>query len=184
MFLNKKKCEPVSVSVSQHTGNSSVGLVIKTGLGMSIVFSTICSIQYAQSEKHFRSHAVNQPRCHSEHRQDKITQISKSARQCKSCGQQQSQSAFASKGRGRTSAFCRDCDNKRRRAAHAPIVKVRSWDHPTIRFESTEVGSDQLASLLWELLSDPSSSNSQPVEQTIESLLNRRSSINDFVNEV
>jgi hypothetical protein len=55
---------------------------------------------------------------------------------CTICGQNKSAHEFASKGKGRLSRLCRDCDNKRRRVLYEPRNKRIGRSDWTISFES------------------------------------------------
>ncbi|MBL7555894.1 MAG: hypothetical protein JNM24_08750 [Bdellovibrionaceae bacterium] len=156
---------------------------IKTGMGMSLAFVTIASLSNIQTENPHKFQAVNRPSCHSEHHDDKITRISKSVRQCKGCGQVKDQSAFASKGRDRPSAFCKECDNHRRRSTYSPKEGAPDWDQVAIVFEPAPVPGLDTAKLVMELLDEfHLQGRTQQQEKSIaDSIIEGGTSLDDLI---
>lgn len=132
-----------------HETTRSRRLTMRVGIGLSAAILSLCF-----AIKPVSSHAVNQPSCHSEHHDDKITEISTSVRQCKGCGQVKNQSVFASKGRHRPSALCKECDNHRRRSNYSPKEVAPSWDRATITLEPAPAPELDTAKLVMELLEE------------------------------
>ena len=175
-----------TVGISRWPGNlrSPVRLLVKAGVGLSFILAVTLPAQKSQSEKNDRSQTVNQPECHSEHQNDKITELASSVRQCKSCGHYKDQSAFASKGRDRPSALCKGCDNKRRRSSYTPKITVPDWDNFTVNIELLQGDQSQLAPLVWEVLVDQKIVGDVATnfkDETLDSVLDRRSAIDAII---
>lgn len=158
---------------------SGARIAVRSGAGMSFVLGSLLSIFL----KTHSSHAVNRPSCHSEHRSDKITEISKSVRQCKGCGQVKDQSAFASKGRDRPSAFCKNCDNHRRRSTYSPKEVARDWDQVAIVLEPAPVPELDTARLVMELLEEfhPQGRTRQQDKSIVDSIIVGGTSFDDLL---
>lgn len=176
-----------TVRVSRWPGsiNSPVRLLLRAGIGLSFIVATLCPTNYPQIEKHYSSHTVDQPGCHSEHRNDKITKLASSVRQCKGCGQHQELPAFASKGRDRPSALCKSCDNKRRRSSYSPRVTAPNWDNVFITVETAaETVESDFTNVLLELLTEFSLvEDLRPQNEVlgIDAVIMGRNSLNDLL---
>ncbi|MBY0314401.1 MAG: hypothetical protein K2Q26_02710 [Bdellovibrionales bacterium] len=127
-----------------------------------------------------------QVRCSNGATWDKIAAPAALVRQCRRCRQHFEQSAFASKGRDRPSAFCKSCDNKRRRAAYNPKFVAPDWDHVIVHYEVAAASAEHTAPLLWEMLIEQQLwvGAKAKEEETLDSLLNRRSAIDGIITEV
>lgn len=185
MLENSLNSETFQIPAWQAGCREPVRFLLKAGIGMSFALATICPTDPAPNQKNHRVHAVDQPKCHSEHRNDRLTRPASSVRQCKGCGQPQEQSEFASKGRDRTSALCKSCDNKRRRSTYRPKLVAPDWDQVTIRYEVEEANAESTAPLIWELLIEqrPWAGSEVRKEESLDSLLNRRSAIDGIITE-
>lgn len=158
---------------------SGARIAIRSGAGMSFVLGAILSVFI---KPHY-SHTVNRPSCHSEHHHDKITEISTSVRQCKGCGQVKDQSAFASKGRDRPSAFCKECDNHRRRSTYSPKEGAPDWDQVAIVLEPAPVPELDTAKLMMELLEEfhPQGRTRQQGKSIVDSIIVGGTSLDDLI---
>lgn len=158
---------------------SGVRIAVRAGAGMSFVLGALLSIFI----KTYSSHTVNRPSCHSEHHNDKITEISTSVRQCKGCGQVKDQSAFASKGRDRPSALCKECDNHRRRSTYSPNEVATDWDRVAIVLEPAPVPELETAKLVMELLEEfhPQGRTRQQDKSIVNSIIVGGTSFDDLI---
>lgn len=132
-----------------HETSRSRRLTMRVGIGLSAAILSLCF-----AIKPLSSHTVNRPSCHSEHHNDKLTRISTEVRQCKECGQVKDPSAFASKGRDRPSALCKECDNHRRRSTYSPKEVATDWDQVAIVLEPGPDHELDTAKLVLELLEE------------------------------
>jgi transposase-like protein len=175
--------EPILIVSYPNCPGHFRGLFLKASVGLSIVIATTSSIHLAFYQKQLGSHKVNQPSCHSEHRSAKITPISTSVRQCKGCGQVKDQSAFASKGRDRPSALCKECDNHRRRSTYSPKEVAPDWDQVAIALEPAPAPELDTAKLVMELLDEfHLQGRTQQQEKSIaDSIIEGGTSLDDLI---
>ena len=129
-----------------HETTRSRRLTMRDGIGIS---AAILSLYFAI--KPASSQAVNQPSCHIEHQNDKITEPLSSVRQCRSCGQRLFLSAFPAKGDGRRESRCNDCHNTHRRERYRSKQHSRkemSFDLQSYRFDGEHEGFQLLMELI------------------------------------
>lgn len=177
--VNKLYLEQAEIVSWPSTSVAPVRITMEAGVGLSIVILSLCLVLKPQG-----SHTVNQTECHSAHRRGMITEPISSVRQCKSCGKLSDLSGFASKGRDRPSALCKGCDNKRRRSSYSPKIMPHDWDHIMVNIELLQGDQGQLAPLVWEVLADQKIVDEVATtfkEETLDSLLNRRSAIDGII---
>lgn len=136
-------------------------------------------------KKHHESQTVNQQWCGIPAPQDIFPSTTQENRDCSGCGGNFDQSAFASKGRGRKSSLCKECENKKRRLAYKPKTKAQDWDSLIIRTVPVEVGTDRIAPLIWEMIVTQGFVDAKvDEEQSLDALLSRKSSVDIFLDEV
>lgn len=183
--MSFRKLELTSTLISRWSGDNrkSARVFMKAGMGLCFALAAMNLKGWAPNSEHQWSHMVNQPSCHSEHHHDKITEISTSVRQCKGCGQVKDQSAFASKGRDRPSAFCKDCDNHRRRSTYSPKEVAPDWDQVAIALEPAPVPELDTAKLVMELLEEfhPQGRTRQQDKSIVDSIIVGGTSLDDLL---
>lgn len=163
---------------------SPIRVLVGMGLGLSFVL-TMSFGSHLQDQKHHESHTVNQQRCLTAMPRDIFSSTAQETKGCSSCGGSFDHSAFASKGLGRKSSFCKKCENKKRRSAYKPKSKVHNWDNPIIRFEAAENDTSKVAPLIWEMIVTQGFVDAMTdEEQTLDALLSRKNSIDIFLGEV
>ncbi|MBK7844136.1 MAG: hypothetical protein IPJ71_10645 [Bdellovibrionales bacterium] len=107
-----------NVQFARWPGNisSPVRLLVRAGLGLSLVLATMLPLQAARGEKHHRSRTVDQQRCHGEPENGKMLRSASSIRRCRSCGLEFALETFPAKGGGRRESRCVGCHNTYRRS--------------------------------------------------------------------
>lgn len=160
-------------------------VLLKVGVGLSFFLLLQGSVQASENVKHHESHTVNQQRCVTAMPRDIFSSTAQETKGCSSCGGSFDHSAFASKGLGRKSSFCKKCENKKRRSAYKPKSEVHNWDNPIIRFEAAENDTSKVAPLIWEMIVTQGFVDAMTdKEQTLDALLSRKNSIDIFLGEV
>lgn len=161
-----------------------IRVLVGMGLGLSFVL-TISIGASARDKKHHESQTVNQQRCGIPVPQDIFSQAIPETRACCGCGGNFDQAAFASKGRGRKSSLCKECENKKRRLAYKPKSITQDWDSLIIRTVPVENSMDRIAPLIWEMIVTQGFIDAKAdEEQSLDTLLSRKNSVEIFLDEV
>lgn len=164
---------------------SPTRVLVRKGLGLSFVLTMSLGALSAQDQKHHESQTVNQQRCAFPVPQDIFSQAIPKTRVCSGCGGDFDQAAFASKGRGRKSSLCKECENKKRRLAYKPKSITQDWDNLIIRTVPVEDCADRITPLIWEMIVALGFVDAKTdEEQSLDALLSRRNSLDIFLDEV
>lgn len=183
MSMQEIECETMPISLWSGDKRTSVRLFQNSSIGLCFVLAAIHLQGWAPDVETQWSHAVNQPSCHCEHQNDKIGQTELTARLCKGCGQNKEQSAFASKGQGRPSVLCKDCDNSRRRASYTPKAVTPDWDNVLVTLAPSSMSDQNISNLLLELIDelDVKPGNQQKDSKSIDSIITGGASLDDLI---
>lgn len=112
------------------------------------------------------------------------TVINQTNHLCSVCCQEKLASEFASKGKGRLSRLCRECDNERRRSSYKPRTSRNCRSEVTVIFEAHEGqqvhGVMMIFDLLTEhglILTEDLKSDDDPI---VDQLIRRKSVIDEI----
>lgn len=143
-------CDPEMISFWRGGFRRPTRLLMSTGLGLSVVFATFCPHQITVDEIHYRSHTVNQQRCHGEPENGKMLELASLLRRCKNCDLEFALEAFPPKGGGRRECRCALCHNAHRRSRSLSRAKnaVMAIRVSAGRFDEKHEGLNDLLDLI------------------------------------